>query len=737
MPKPKPTSTLPTPLWLDWRTAARFILLSREIDRVEETELVPAKLITYQFSAKGHELAQVLLGLALDHPHDAAGVYYRSRPFVLTCGLTPEEAMAATMGRLHSPSGGRDIGVVHSLPPRGRATVLPVSGDVGAQYSPTSGWANGICYRTSVMGEAGWRGALAAALAGDGSAATPGFWSALNIATTQQLPMLFFVEDNGYAISVPGRMQTPGANIARNLASYGGLLVLDGDGTEPAVAAALVDRAVTHIRTGKGPALLRLAVPRICGHTYLDDQAYKSPEERANDAARDPLPKLKAALVPALLSAADWSALEAEVAAEVAAARDRAVAQPEGAPETALRYAFSESGLVPDANGTLPRDIQDVGGTRPEGAGLPAEFGGGTASLGKASAGQVPAGQVPAGSRPRDIATTTANPVDPTPLNMIDAIRMTLEREMSLTPRVAVFGEDVGLRGGVHRATRDLQAKFGTQRVFDTPLSEEGIIGRAVGMAMAGLIPVPEIQFRKYADPATEQINDCGTIRWRTNGHFAAPVIVRIPVGHSKVTGDPWHSVMGESVFAHQVGWRLAIPSNAEDAVGLLRTALRGDDPTFFFEHRALYDGAAARRPYPGDDFQLPFGRAAIVQPGDQLTVVAWGESVHRCVEAAAELPGAVEVLDLRTIVPWDCEAVLESVRRTGRCMVVHEDTLTAGFGGEVAATVAEEAFSWLDAPVVRLASPDVPMPYSPRLMTGVLASVGAVRAKMAELLAF
>jgi 2-oxoisovalerate dehydrogenase E1 component len=300
-----------------------------------------------------------------------------------------------------------------------------------------------------------------------------------------------------------------------------------------------------------------------------------------------------------------------------------------------------------------------------------------------------------------------------------------------------VFGEDVGVKGGVHGATLELQRKFGAERVFDTSLSEEGIIGRAVGMALAGLLPVPEIQFRKYADPATEQLNDCGTIRWRTNGAFAAPIVVRIPVGFSKVTGDPWHSVCGEAVFAHAPGWRIAFPSNAEDAVGLLRAALRGNDPVLFFEHRALYDTAPARRPYPGDEYILPFGRAAVVREGTAVTIVTWGAMLYRVLEAVQALAIEAEILDLRTLVPWDVERVLSSVRKTGRCLIVHEDTWTCGMGAEIAATVAAEAFQWLDAPVQRCAAPDCPVPYNRRLMDAVIPTVERIRQTLEALLRF
>jgi len=300
-----------------------------------------------------------------------------------------------------------------------------------------------------------------------------------------------------------------------------------------------------------------------------------------------------------------------------------------------------------------------------------------------------------------------------------------------------LFGEDVGPKGGVHAATMGLQAAFGERRVFDTSLSEEGIIGRAVGLALSGLLPVAEIQFRKYADPATEQLNNCGTMRWRTHNRFAAPIVVRMPGGYAPKCGDPWHSVCGEVFWVHATGWQVCIPSNAEDAVGLLRAALRSNNPTIFFEHRALLDGASARRPYPGDDFVLPLGKARVVLDGNRLTVVTWGAMVERCERAARELEESIEVLDLRTVAPWDRALVLASVRKTRRCLIVHEDTLTAGFGAEVAAVVAEEAFLSLDAPIARLAIPDVPTPYNLRLMNAVLPSVEGIAAKMQELLEF
>jgi 2-oxoisovalerate dehydrogenase E1 component len=297
-----------------------------------------------------------------------------------------------------------------------------------------------------------------------------------------------------------------------------------------------------------------------------------------------------------------------------------------------------------------------------------------------------------------------------------------------------VFGEDVGPKGGVHAATLGLQEAFGSDRVFDTSLSEEGIIGRAVGMAISGLMPVAEIQFRKYADPAQEQLNNCGTMRWRTANRFAAPIVVRMPGGFSKC-GDPWHSVSGEVLWAHAPGWQVCYPSNAEDAVGLLRAALRSNNPTIFFEHRHMLDASWARRPYPGDNFLLPLGKAKRLREGSDLTLVSWGALVERCEQAVDESGLSVDLLDLRCIMPWDKEAILDSVKRTRRLLIVHEDGLTAGFGAEIAAVVAEQAFFNLDAPVSRMAVPDVPIPYNVPLMESILPSVSGIREKLAELI--
>ncbi len=678
---------------VDWRKAARMMLLSRQIDRLEVEKLVPAGKVKYQFSSGGHELPQVLLAQALNHPYDAASVYYRSRPFMLASGLTPAEVLAADMARSDSPSQGRDVGVVYNMPCREGPTVLPASGDVGAQYTPAVGWAQAIRYRQQVLKETNWDGALAVALGGDGSVATNGFWSALTIATTLKLPILFSIEDNQFGISVPASLQTPGGDIAANLASFNGLHILSGNGSEPVEAWQLIQEAVSHVRSGNGPCLLRMLVPRLEGHTFIDDQAYKSAQLRAAEVKQDPLSKIRQFLISDHLSPEDWETLEKQVMEELEEALAQAEAYPDPGEEQASKHLFFE--------GLPPRQ----GGLRPENANI---------ALG-------PDQPSPSGGR----------------INFVDAVRRTMEVEMKINPRMLVFGEDVGVKGGVHGATLDMQRHFGIERVFDTSLSEEGIIGRSVGMALAGLLPVPEIQFRKYADPAHEQITDLGTLRWRTANNFAAPVVVRLPVGYGKKTGDPWHSVTAEAVYAHTLGWRIAFPSNAADAVGLLRTALRSDDPTFFFEHRALLDTAEGRRPYPGDDYCLPFGKAAELTGGDELVVITWGEVVHRCLAAAKSFPGRVKVLDLRTIIPWDQEAVLSAVQNTGKALVVHEDTYTGGFAGEIIATIASQAFTYLDAPVERLTTFDTPIPYNVRLMEAVIPSVERIREKMEGLLAY
>jgi 2-oxoisovalerate dehydrogenase E1 component len=505
--------------------------------------------------------------------------------------------------------------------------------------------------------------------------------------------MVFYVEDNGLGISVRGEMQTPGGNVAKNLASFGNLLVRDGDGTDPAETARLLEECVQHARSGIGPSLVRLTVPRLCSHSGPDNQrGYRTEEEIAADFTRDPMPKLKRHLVPRILSAAEWRGLEAEVQRDVDEGLRKARARPSSNPELVRRYVFEERGEPATVGGLTLEERAALGG-----------------SGDSSEDGEV--------------------------VRFADAVRRTLRRELEVNPKVLVFGEDVGRKGGVHLVTEGLQRQFGDKRVFDTSLSEEGIIGRAVGMAIGGLMPVAEIQFRKYADPAAEQLNNCGTLRWRTANRFAAPIVVRMPGGFGKDVGDPWHSLSDEVRFVHSLGWQVLVPSNAADAVGLLRTAMRGGNPTVFFEHRSLLMTSDGSARYPGDDYVLPLGRANCLSRGADLTLVTWGAMVHRCLEAAARFPERIDLLDLRTVAPWDREQVLNSVERTGRCLIVHEDTLTAGFGAEIAATIAKEAFWVLDAPVDRLAVEDVPMPYHPSLLDAVLPDADRIAERIEALM--
>jgi len=684
----------------DWKKLAYLFLASRAMDELEEQVLVPEKKVLYQFSARGHELGQILLGMQLTNPHDAASAYYRSRPLMLSLGLSFEDALAAPMAKSGAYSDGRDIGVVCSRPgvDDNGPTVLPMAGDVGSQYTPAIGWAQAIGYHHNILKKQAYEGAISTVLGGDGSVATNGFWSALTIATTQNLPVLFYIEDNAYGISVESSYQTPGGNIANNLYSFKNLRIYKGDGTDPAEASQLIQQATGFVRTQRKPAMLRLTMPRLNGHSYQDNQAYKGDELLQIEQENDPLKALKRFMLSTVLSDNEWQELGKRAEENVRKASKAAQQRPEPDPAHTTRYTFAE--LNKDGTPDLPLR----GGLAVDNPVFPKES------------------QEPKPGKQR--------------INMVEGIRRTLDYELETNDNVVVFGEDVGAKGGVHAVTMGLQTIHGKGRVFDTSLSEEGIIGRAVGMAYAGLMPVPEIQFRKYADPATEQIKNAGTIRWRTANKFAAPMVVRMPGGFAKV-GDPWHSESNESFFAHCIGWQLAFPSNVQDAVGLLRTAMRGQNPTIFFEHRNLLDARYARRPYPGDSYVVPFGKANKLAEGTELTIVTWGAMCERCEKAAKQLEVSADILDLRTLVPWDKEAVLQSLKKTNRCLIVHEDVKTAGFGSEITTYLMKEGFEWLDAPIERHTMPDIPIPHNISLMNSVLPGVESIAKKMEDLLAY
>lgn len=684
---------------INWKHVAKLVLASRAMDDLEENVLVPSKKVMYQFSARGHEMAQIILGSLITHKHDAASAYYRSRPLMLSLGLSFEDALAAPMAKSGGYSDGRDIGVVCNMPGGEKGpTVLPMAGDVGSQYTPAAGWAQAVEYRRMMLEEDEYEGAISVVLGGEASVASNGFWSSLTIATTLNLPMLFYVEDNGYGISVVSDFQTPGANIANNLQSFKNLRIFDGNGTDPLESSDILTEAVGYVRRRNGPALVRLTVPRLNGHSYQDNQSYKTKEKLDLERESDPLLKLEQFLIPDYYDEKEWDKLKKDVREEVRIAAEKALKRDDPDTQNVLRYVFEER------NDDGSPDIQVKGGLATEHWSFP------------------DSSETPEPEKAR--------------ITMAEAIRRTLRVELESNQRLLVFGEDVGVKGGVHAVTMDLQKEFGNKRVFDTSLSEEGIIGRSVGMAYAGLMPVAEIQFRKYADPATEQLHNCGTIRWRTANKFAAPVVVRMPGGFAKC-GDPWHSLCNEVDFLHAVGWQLAFPSNVEDAVGLLRSAMRSNNPTIFFEHRTLLDAKWSRRPYPGDKYVIPFGKARLLSEGDQLTIVTWGAMVERCEKAVQKTGIGADIIDLRSLMPWDKKAVLDSVSKTNRCLIVHEDTQTAGFGAEISAYLTKEGFRYLDAPVERISMPDIPVPHNIGLMNAVMPGVDMINENIESILTF
>ncbi len=667
----------------DWQTIAEKLLISRALDDLEEFTLVKNKKVLYQFSARGHDMAQIILAQILIGEKDAVSGYYRSRPLLLAMGLSPRQALEASMMKQGGFSDGRDIGVVFNNPREKGACTLPMSGGVGAQYTPVTGWAQAAHYHAEVLNNSKWKDAIGVVLGGDGSVATNGFWSALTIATTQQIPQLFYIEDNGYGISVTSDFQTPGGNIAKNLQSFKGLTIFSGDGTNPQQTAELIASAHHVVRVQRKPVLLRLTVPRLNGHSAQDTQSYKSKQRLDFENGHDPLPKLKKYLINhKLINEEKWQQLQEKAKTTVNQALIKADNKAFANPDTITTNTFCEY----DESGSMI--LQKQGGIHL--------------------------------SKPIFPPSSTEVIAQPGRINMVTAIRKTLDFELQHNNKMLVFGEDIGQKGGVHAVTLGLQEKFGTQRVFDTSLSEEGIIGRAQGMALAGLLPVPEIQFRKYADPAEEQLNDIGSMRWRTNNRFAAPMVVRMAGGYFGC-GDPWHSQTAEVKWIHAIGWQVVMPSNAQDAVGLLRYALRDNNPTIFFEHRRMLDHVWARREYPGDQYIIPFGQGKKITSGDRLTIVTWGGMVHRCEKAVKQSQLSVDLIDLRTLRPWDKQMVLASVKKTNRCLIVHEDNISAGFGAEIAATLAKEAFYDLDAPIERLAMPDIGNPHAPNLMNAVV----------------
>ena len=665
----------------------RTMLLSRRLDD-KEIQLNTQSKGFFQISGAGHEAILVAAGMQLEPGRDWFFPYYRDRALCLTLGLTPYEMLLAAVGAAADPSsGGRQMPAHWSKP---ELNLVSSSSAVATQCLHAVGCAEACQFYLQfpdVAAQAGacWEGDVVYVSLGDGSTSEGEFWESLNTACTRRLPVVFLIEDNGYAISVPVEIQTPGGDIAQVVSAFPGLEVISVDGTDPLASYAAMRRALAYARGGRGPVLVKASVVRLYSHSMTDDERqYKSEAERDDERARDPLTGFSAFLTDEQLADADTLARTAsEVDDEIQEAADRAVAAAGPDRSTVLHYVYS-----PDVDPAS--DDFDVPGT-PEGD----------------------------------------------PITMVTAINRTLKDEMARNPRLVVFGQDVADcsraealssvrgKGGVFKATLGLQRAYGRERVFNSPLAEANIVGRAIGMAVRGLKPVVEIQFFDYIWPAMMQIRDELTmLRYRSNNAYACPLVIRAPIGGYLRGGALYHSQSGESIFAHCPGLRIVYPSDAADAAGLLRTAIRCDDPVLFLEHKHLYRQTYNKSIYPGANYQIPFARAEVRRDGTDVVVITWGALVQRTLlaaERAAQQDISVMVIDLRTLAPYDWSAIAQAVSRTSRVVVAHEDQLTCGFGAELAARIADELFEYLDAPIKRVGALDCPVAYHPDLEEATL----------------
>jgi 2-oxoisovalerate dehydrogenase E1 component len=669
----------------------RTMLLARRIDD-KEIQLKRQNKIYFQISGAGHEAIQVASAFHGRPGHDWFFFYYRDRAFALALGVTALEQFLQGVGAAEDPaSGGRQ------MPAHWSSTDLHIvssSSPTGTQFLQAIGAAE-AGLRAQRLEEDGlgeittWQGdEVVFVTAGEGTTSEGEFWESLNTACNLKLPVVYVIQDNRYAISVPVEVNTPGGSISKLLTGFPGLLILECDGTDLVESSVTMEQAVRYARDRRGPALVHAHVIRPYSHSLSDDERfYKTAAMRSEEAKRDPLARTADLLVElGYATRESLDELEREVGEEVNAAADRALEAEQPDPSTVLDFLYS-----PDVDPTGARfDTEDA-----------PEFQGNDTT-------------------------------------MVDLINATLKDEMRRDRRIVLFGQDVADcsveeileevagKGGVFKVTHGLQREFGSTRVFNAPLAEANIVGRAIGMALRGLKPVIEIQFFDYIWPAMMQIRDeMATMRYRSNNAWKAPVVIRVTYGGYLKGGAIYHSQTGESIFAHCPGIRVVLPSTALDAAGLLRTAIRSDDPVLFLEHKHLYRQVYNKSAYPGPDFMIPFGKARIARPGTDVTVVSCGALVQRSLQAAKLVRDrseiSAEVIDLRTLSPFDMEAIAESVRKTNRVIVAYEDARSWGIGSEIAARIADDLFPWLDAPVRRVASLDTWVAYAPQLERAIL----------------